>query len=335
MKDRLKAIALYSGGLDSILAIKLMQAQGIKVIGVNFKTPFFSLERNSLNHQELGIEIEIIDITNDLLKIIQNPAYGFGKNMNPCIDCHLLMYKKAKEIMHKKGALFLITGEVLGERPMSQNRNSLIVIEREAGLENRVLRPLSARLMPETLPEQKGWVRREELLDISGRSRKRQLELAKEMKIMEYPSPAGGCKLTEPGFARRLKDLFQQENFSLEEIELLKLGRHFRLEKNLKLVVGRNQKENEKLLTFVQKEDLILRARNLKGPVALLKRALLNKDNNYNFILKASQIVAHYCDKTEQEQEEVYINYFNQDKQYFYTIKVKPILERELEELRI
>lgn len=335
MKDKLQATALFSGGLDSILAIKLIQAQEIKVIGVNFETPFFGLDRSALNNQDLGIEIEIIDITKELLKILRKPPHGFGKNMNPCIDCHILMYKKAAEYMFRRGASFLITGEVLGERPMSQNKNSLKIIEREAGLENRVLRPLSALLMTETLPERYGWVKRNELLDISGRSRKRQMKLADKFNIGKYPSPAGGCKLTEPEFSKRLKDLFQQEDFSIEEIELLKLGRHFRLGKNLKLIVGRNQKENERLQTFFQKEDLLFRAKNLKGPLALLKKIPLAKNDDLDLITKAGQIIARYCDKTEAEQEEVYINYFNSDRKYHNTIRVKPIREKELQDLRI
>jgi len=335
MKDKLEAVALFSGGLDSILAIKLIQAQGIKIVGVNFKTPFFGLESSALNSQDLGIEIESIDITEELLKILRKPPHGFGKNMNPCIDCRILMYKVAGEYMRKRGASFLISGEVLGERAMSQNRNSLRIIERESGLEDRILRPLSALLMNETLPERNSWVERGKLLDISGRSRKRQMELADRMNIVKYPSPAGGCKLTEPEFAKRLRDLFQQEDFSLPEIELLKLGRHFRLGKNIKLIVGRNRQENERLPSFFQKEDLLFRPKNLKGPVALLKRVPLVQEDNLNLLIRAGQIIARYCDQVEGEKEEIYIYYFLQNKQFYKTIEVQPIQEEELIELRI
>jgi tRNA U34 2-thiouridine synthase MnmA/TrmU len=233
MKDKIKAVALFSGGLDSILAVKLIQEQGIEVRGVNFKTPFFGLSKTFAVIKNIDIDLEIIDITQELLEILRNPKHGFGKNMNPCIDCHSLMFKKAGEYMIKIGASFIISGEVLGERPMSQNRNSLNIIKRESGFEGRILRPLSALLLAETIPEKEGLVDRSKLLDISGRSRKRQMELAAKMGIDDYPSPAGGCKLTEPAFSKRLRDLFTQDSFSLEDIELLKLGRHFRLSKDI------------------------------------------------------------------------------------------------------
>ena len=220
MKNKIKAVALFSGGLDSILAVKLIQKQGIEVKGVNFITPFFGVEKTCLTIKNLDMDLEIIDITQELLKILRNPKHGLGKNMNPCIDCHTLMFKKAGEYMTRIGASFILSGEVLGERPMSQNRNSLSIIERESEFEGRILRPLSALLLAETIPEKKGLVNRNKLLDISGRSRKRQMKLAVEMGIEDYPSPAGGCKLTEPIFARRLGDLFNQESFSLEETGL-------------------------------------------------------------------------------------------------------------------
>jgi len=295
MKDKIKAVALFSGGLDSILAVKLIQEQGIEVKGVNFKTPFFGLDEAFVIAKDLDINLEIIDITEELLKILKKPKYGFGKNMNPCIDCHTLMFKKAGEYMNKIGASFILSGEVLGERPMSQNRNSLNIIERESGFEGRILRPLSALLLAETIPEKEGLVDRNKLLDISGRSRKRQMELAAKMGIKDYPSPAGGCKLTEPAFSKRLRDLFfTQESFSIKEIELLKLGRHFRLSKDIKLVVGRNKEENEQLQNFFQEGDFLFKAKNLKGPVSLLKRG--SKGNN-ELIDKSCRITARYCDK--------------------------------------
>ena len=332
MKDKIRAVALFSGGLDSILAVKLIQEQGIEVIGVNFKTPFFGLEKAYLTAKDLDIDLEIIDITRDLLEVLKNPKHGFGKNMNPCIDCHALMFKKAGEHMTKIGASFILSGEVLGERPMSQNRNSLKIVERESEFEGRILRPLSALLLPETIPEKEGLVNRNELLNISGRSRKRQMELAAKMGLKDYPSPAGGCKLTEPGFSKRLRDLFTQENFSLEEIELLKLGRHFRLSKDIKLVVGRNKEENEQLQNFFQDGDFLFKAKNLKGPVSLLKRG--SKVDN-ELIDKSCRITARYCDRNEEEDEGVYINYFGKSNELLKTKKVKLLKEEELEVLRV
>ncbi|MCJ7813986.1 MAG: tRNA 4-thiouridine(8) synthase ThiI [Candidatus Atribacteria bacterium] len=332
MKNKIKAVALFSGGLDSILAVKLIQEQGIEVKGVNFKTPFFGLDKTCLTAKNLDIDLEIIDITQELLEILINPKHGLGKNMNPCIDCHTLMFKKAGEYMTKIGASFILSGEVLGERPMSQNRNSLSIIERESEFEGRILRPLSALLLAETIPEKKGLVNRNKLLDISGRSRKRQMELAAKMGIEDYPSPAGGCKLTEPVFSKRLEDLFNQENFSLEEIELLKLGRHFRLSRDIKLVVGRNKEENEKLKEYFQEGDFFFKAKNLKGPVSLLKKGA-NVANE--LIDKSCQITARYCDRNEEENEEVSIDYYRELKGIIKSRKVKPLIEDELESLRI
>ena len=332
MKNKIKAVALFSGGLDSILAVKLIQEQGIEVKGVNFRTPFFGLEKAYLTAKDLDIDLEIIDITEELLGILRNPKHGFGKNMNPCIDCHALMFKKAGEHMTKIGASFILSGEVLGERPMSQNRNSLRIVERESGFSGRILRPLSALLLPETIPEKEGLVDRNRLLDISGRSRKRQMVLAAHLGLEDYPSPAGGCKLTEPGFSKRLRDLFAQENFSLEEIELLKLGRHFRLSKDDKLVVGRNKEENEQLKDFFQDGDFLFKAKNLKGPISLLKKVSKVDDE---LIDKSCQITARYCDRNEEENEEVYINYFGKSNELLKTKKVKPLREEELEVLRV
>jgi len=332
MKDKIKAVALFSGGLDSILAVKLIQEQGIEVKGVNFKTPFFGLDKTFSAAKSLDMDLEIIDITQELLEILKNPKHGFGKNMNPCIDCHTLMFKKAGEYMSKIGASFILSGEVLGERPMSQNRNSLNIIERESGFEGRILRPLSALLLAETIPEKGRLVDRNKLLNISGRSRKRQMELAVKMGIEDYPSPAGGCKLTEPAFSKRLRDLFIQGVFSLENIELLKLGRHFRLSTDIKLVVGRNKEENEKIKEFFQEGDFLFKAKNLKGPVSLLKGACQANDG---FIDKSCQITARYCDRNEEENEEVFIDYYRKLKGIIKTKKVKPLAEDELESLRV
>lgn len=332
MKDKIKAVALFSGGLDSILAVKLIQEQGIEVKGVNFKTPFFGLDEAFMIAKDLDLDLKIIDITGELLEILKNPKHGFGKNMNPCIDCHTLMFKKAGEYMTKIGASFVFSGEVLGERPMSQNRNSLSIIERASGFGGRILRPLSALLLPETIPEKEGLVDRNKLWDISGRSRKRQMELAAKMNLKDYPSPAGGCKLTEPEFSKRLRDLFGQEKFSLKEVELLKLGRHFRLGRDIKLVVGRNKEENEQLKDFFQDGDFLFKAKNLKGPISLLKKG--NKIDD-EIIEKSCQITARYCDRNDEEDEGVYINYFGKSKELAKTKKVKPFKEEELASLRV
>ena len=329
MINKTKAVALFSGGLDSILAIKLIMIQGIEVIGVNFKTPFFGLDEYP-SIKSFDINLKIIDISNEYMKILKNPIHGYGKNINPCIDCHAFMFKKAGEYMSRINASFIISGEVLGERPMSQNKGSLRTIEKESGYPGLILRPLSALLLEETIPEKTGLVNRNQLLNISGRSRKRQIELASRMGIKKYPSPAGGCKLTEPGFSKRLKDLFTQKKYSLKDIELLKIGRHFRLDKNTKIVVGRNKDENNQMEKYFHNGDILLKARDLKGPISLLKT---NGNLNDELINQACKITARYCDK--EGLDEVEINYYNSHQDDPKNKKAKPMKEKQLDIIRI
>jgi tRNA-specific 2-thiouridylase len=247
----MKAIALISGGLDSNLAAKLIQEQGIDIIPVKFKIPFLHGNKDEAG-DNLSVKLKIIDIGNDFLKMLKNPEHGYGANMNPCIDCKILMLRRAKELMPEFGAAFIITGEVLGQRPMSQNTKTLYTIVKKAALEDLVVRPLSAKLLPQTLPEKEGWINRRNLLDFNGRSRKPQIELAKVFGFKDYAQPAGGCLLTDPAFSRRLKDLIIHQDLNINNVELLKIGRHFRLTSKTKLVVGRNEGENERLVEFAQ-----------------------------------------------------------------------------------
>ncbi|MGB9607440.1 MAG: tRNA 4-thiouridine(8) synthase ThiI [bacterium] len=288
----MKAIVLLSGGLDSTLAIKLLLEQGIDVIAVHFTSPFFRSSWAVKTAREWGIPLLEIDITDDILKLLKAPPHGFGSQMNPCIDCHALMLRKAKEIMEEVGASFVATGEVLGERPMSQNREALRIVEKESGLEGLLLRPLSAKLLPPTIPEKEGWVDREKLLDIKGRSRKRQLELAEKWGIKDYPFPAGGCLLTDPQFSKRLKDLLDNKELTKENVVLLKLGRHFRLRKGVKLVVGRNKDENERIREFSREGGILLRAYSHKGPDGLLRGDGFDEED----IELAGKIIARYSD---------------------------------------
>ena len=250
----MKAITLISGGLDSILAARLVKEQGIDIIPLNFYIPFYSRHKGnpgkdtaSFVSDALGSELMTIDIGLEFLKILEKPNYGFGSNMNPCIDCKILMLSKAKGLMKELDAAFIVTGEVLGQRPMSQHKKALELIERRSGLKGILLRPLSAKHLSETLPEKEGWVNRGNLLDFSGRTRKPQIELAKAFKIKDYPNPAGGCLLTDPEFAKRLKDIIRHDELNIDNVELLKIGRHFRISPKTKLVVGRNEKENKEI----------------------------------------------------------------------------------------
>ncbi|MBC7321340.1 tRNA 4-thiouridine(8) synthase ThiI [bacterium] len=242
----MRALALYSGGLDSSLAIKIMMSHGIEVIPIAFVTPFFSPD-TEYGKRILGVSIASVDITEEYIDVLLSPPHGYGRNMNPCIDCHALMIRKAKELLEEYDAKFIITGEVLGERPMSQNKWSLREVEKSAGAEGLVVRPLSGALLPPTIPEEMGWIKREWLYDISGRKRNRQMELARIFGIEEYKTPAGGCLLTDIQFSKRLKFLIGIKGRpSREEFELLKVGRHFYVDGSW-FLVGRNERENKVL----------------------------------------------------------------------------------------
>lgn len=274
----MKAVALFSGGLDSLLAVKLIQEQKTEVIGISFISPFFGSEKAQKGAYELRIPLEIVDLTEELMEMIKKPKYGFGKHLNPCLDCHILMTKKAGEFMRKIGASFVISGEVLGERPMSQNKQALRIIEGESGLKDYLLRPLSAKLLPLTVPEKEGWVDREKLLDIKGRSRKIQLSLAQKYGLIEFPTPSGGCLLTDPIFSQRLKELLTlNPNPTRNNLELLKYGRHFTFP-SARVVVSRNQSENEKLSFLLQPGDFLLELKNIPGPLTLVRGEFIGEE---------------------------------------------------------
>ncbi|MEN6351518.1 MAG: tRNA 4-thiouridine(8) synthase ThiI [Syntrophomonas sp.] len=292
----MKAISLFSGGLDSQLAALLIKQQGIEVLGMTFCTPFFGAsEKTTKSAEQLDIKLYSIDISDDYMKdVLRSPVYGYGKNLNPCIDCHAYMLKRAGQMMEEMGASFLITGEVLGQRPMSQNRSAMSAVEKLAGYRGYIVRPLSAQLLSPTIPENEGWIDRSQLMDISGRSRTRQMELAVKYGIHDYPSPAGGCLLTEANFARRLKKLLDAKPaVELAEIEILKVGRHFILGGGHLLVVGRKHAENERLQQIANPSDYLLKVTDRPGPLGLLRshEALKKEELEY-----AASIIARYSD---------------------------------------
>jgi len=287
----MKTIALISGGLDSTLAAKLIKEQGIEVIGLRFKIPFCPPRNKDFSNTNIGIDIREANINDDFLEMMKNPRYGYGSQMNPCIDCKILMLCKAKELMEQCGAKFIITGEVLGQRPMSQHKQALLTIAKRAGLEGLVLRPLSARLLLETIPEKEGWVKRDKLLSFSGRGRKQQIELARTFGIKEYAQPAGGCLLTDPGFSKRFKDLMTHEGLNQNNVELLKIGRHFRLSEKAKLVVGRNEKENARLANLAGENDYLFMPYEIAGPTALGRGEFSGE-----LIKLSCSITCRYCD---------------------------------------
>jgi tRNA-specific 2-thiouridylase len=305
----MKAIALLSGGLDSTLAIKLVLEQGIDVETLNFITVFCrctakgsSCLASQRAAERLGVGLEVFNISGEFLEVVRHPKYGYGKNVNPCLDCRILMFKKGREYMDRNGASFIVTGEVLGERPMSQRREAMHIIERESGLQGLILRPLSAKLLPLTVPEKKGWIRRERLLAITGRSRKPQIKLASDYGINDYPCPAGGCLLTDPGFALRMKDLMKNNpDFSLNDVHLLKLGRHFRLTPLAKVVVGRNEGENDKILSLAKDGDTILRVTHFPGPLALARGEVGDQEILQSAIITAKYSKAKFMPEVEVE----------------------------------
>lgn len=291
-----KAIVLLSGGLDSILATRMMLEQGIEVLAVNFSAKLCMCgckktgeSAAQIAAKMLGIPLKTIDITDDFLKIVKNPSHGYGANVNPCIDCKIYMFKHARDMMEEYRASFLVTGEVLGERPMSQRMDALNMIEKAAGVKGILLRPLTARNLDPTLPEKEGIVDRAKLLDIRGRSRKPQMALAEKFGINRYPNPAGGCLLTDPGFAKRVKDAMKHGEFTAENLALLSVGRHFRLSEKARLVVGRNEEENGILTSLASQDDIVLELTDHEGPTALLRGKIDEKLINI-----AAGIVAYH-----------------------------------------
>lgn len=261
-----------SGGLDSQLAVKVLQRAGAEVEAVCFETPFFKSREAARAAEALGVKLHVIDFTEDMIALLENPPHGFGGAMNPCIDCHAAMIRRAGELMEKLGFDFVATGEVQGQRPMSQNRQALETVAKASTWRGRLVRPLSARLLEPTVPEIEGKLDREKLLDISGRCRERQIALAAEFGIVEYPSPAGGCKLTEEAFGRKLKDLRDHEGLGKRSlVEMLSLGRRFRLPDGTSVILGRDREENLQLRAAAEKDAAftVLTA-PVPGPVALV-----------------------------------------------------------------
>ena len=269
---KVRALGLCSGGLDSMLAGLVLREQGIDVEWVTFETPFFNAAKARKASKMTGIALTVRPIFNVYIKMLKDPPAGYGKCMNPCMDCHALMFKLAGELMQEKNFDFLFSGEVLGQRPMSQNKSSLGYVEKHSGFKGYIVRPLSARNLPLTIPEKEGLVDRDRLLDISGRGRSRQIKLAEKFGITDYPAPAGGCLLTDKNFSNRLRDLFEhQTGCTEEELHLLKHGRHFRLNPDTKLIVGRTEQDNENILKYHNPAaDTVIDVKDYPSPIALV-----------------------------------------------------------------
>jgi tRNA-specific 2-thiouridylase len=326
---RVKALALFSGGLDSTLAVKLILKQGIDVVAINFVSPFLSCAKDECGAtdaaKQLGVPLKVVDIGDEYLKIVRKPKHGYGKNMNPCIDCRIFILKKAKKYAEEIGAVFIFTGEVLDERPMSQHFKAMKIVEEESGLKGKILRPLSAKLLPETVMEKKGLVDREKLLGIRGRSRKPQIKLAEEFNIKDYPSPAGGCLLTCKEYADKLRDLFKhKKRCSMTDVSLLKVGRHFRFGEN-KIIVGRNEAENKTLTGKKAWKDYYFEVPNIGSPITVLQGAKTKKA-----IIAAAELTAFYSDA---KSGKVTVNFGRESLNKSVTVSIPS--RAEVESLRI
>jgi tRNA-specific 2-thiouridylase len=327
---KVKAISLLSGGLDSILATELVRRQGIEVVAFNVKTPFGIPKKDGSSEaqqaaEQLKVPLKVQCVDKEYIQMLRNPKHGYGKNINPCVDCKIFILKQAKKYAKEIGADFLFTGEVLGERPMSQHGLALKTIAEEAGLKGKLLRPLSAKLMAETEAEKKGLIDRNKLLSIQGKSRKPQFALAKEYGITVYPSPAGGCLLTCEEYAKKLRDLFEhKKRITTGDIALLRIGRHFRVDEN-KIIVGRNKTENEFLAANRAESDYYFELPEIVGPISLLQGP-----KTKGAIETAAKLTAFYSDA---KTPEVTVKYgkASLDK----TLKVKLPQRADVDKLRV
>lgn len=299
-----KAVALLSGGLDSTLAVKMMIDQGIEVHALNFTSSFCTCNHGGKDGggcrseskrvaEEFGIPLKVIMKGMDYIELVRNPRHGYGKGMNPCVDCRVFMFIQAKKYMHEIGASFIITGEVLGQRPMSQRKEAFRIIERESGLEGLILRPLSAKQLEPTIPEREGLVDREKLLDVLGRSRRQQIDLAEELDINDYPCPSGGCLLTDKIFSKKVRDLLtNKKEITKKDLALLKSGRHFRF-MGAKVILGRNEADNSTLRKMVQEGETFIEPAGFPGPAAIVSGG----DSQELFDFAGSLIIKYALEK--------------------------------------
>ncbi|WP_252234360.1 tRNA 4-thiouridine(8) synthase ThiI [Clostridium sp. ZS1] len=326
-----KALAMISGGLDSILAAKLIKEQGIEVIGICFKSYFFNEENAKRMTEQIGIKLEVIDFSEEHFDLVRNPKHGWGKNMNPCIDCHSMMMNYSGKLLEKFNADFIITGEVLNQRPMSQNRQALNIVKKESGYSDKILRPLCAQNLNPTQMEIDGLVDREKLLKISGRSRAIQMELAEKWGIKDYPSPAGGCKLTEPNYSIRLRELVNRKSdVTQREIDLLKYGRHFITLNNVKIIVSRTADEGEAFKKLLIKEDLVFLTSKFNGAMVIIPAG--NNPTEEDLTLACRFAVRYSKGKDE---ESVEVKYGNVSTEFNKFKNVDSVTQKELEDYNL
>ena len=327
MKKKYKCFALFSGGLDSMLAVVFMQKLGYEVLPIFFETPFFGSQNAKKAAEHIKVELIIRDITRKHIEMLKNPRYGFGKYMNPCIDCHGLMFKEAASLMKEFNIDFIISGEVVGQRPMSQRRDALNAVGKLSGIKDLLVRPLSQKLLQDTLPIREGWVNKEDMLDIQGRGRHRQMQTAREFGIIYYQTPGGGCLLTDEAFSRRLKDLIEHEMLTINFIEFLKVGRHFRINDHLKVVVGRNDEENGRISKLAG-DEIILQTSEIPGPIGAINS---QKKPDKKEIKTAASILLRYNNKASGSAEVLYGKNLNLNN----SIKVEKMSINEVKKLQL
>ena len=326
-----RALAMISGGLDSILAAKLIKEQGIEVIGICFKSYFFNEENAQRMTKQIGIQLEVIDFSKEHFDMVRDPKHGWGKNMNPCIDCHSMMMRYSGELLEKFNADFIITGEVLNQRPMSQNRSALDVVKKQSGFSDKILRPLCAKNLKETQMEIDGLVDREKLLDISGRNRKLQMALAEKWGIKDYPSPAGGCKLTEPNYSIRLKEILdRKEEVTEKDIHLLKYGRHFISENNTKVIVSRTKEEGEEIKQLLNNKDMMFITSKFIGAMVIIPEGDNPTDDDLSF---ACRLAVRYSKGKDEDLVRVKFGQFSTE--FNMTKDVNAMTQEELDKHNI
>ena len=319
-----KALAMISGGLDSILAAKLIKDQGIDVIGICFKSYFFNENSAIKMAKQIDIPLKVVDFSKEHFQIVKEPKFGYGKNMNPCIDCHSLMMNYAGKLLEELNADFIITGEVLNQRPMSQNRSALDIVKKHSGFGDKILRPLCAKNLSPTKMELDGLVERENLLDISGRTRKTQMELAEKWGIKEYPSPAGGCKLTEPNYSRRLKELLEYiKEPTYKDLELLRYGRHFRVSPNAKIISTRTKEEGDNIKNYLDEKDVVFFAADYNGSMIVVIGEPNKEDIEF-----AARVTGRYCKGKDEAILKIKYGSFNNKLSNF--IEVKAATDEEI-----